>query len=308
MNLLIKFFVSGAAFYPGAVLLIIGAFLSMKGTKNTFKVTSGIMFLIGILLVLLSGVPIPMFVFSLMAVMVAGLYFFTGFEGKETRLFFWIARLILICCVFYLTATDLKYRKSPVIRRDNLKKMYVIGTSLSLAHSGPSYVDILKKKYGIKAFNLSEPRNTPSLAMSQADLISSSDILILLELGMQDDYGDFRRELEELLKTLSGHRRVIMMFELPRLSSGGSFIKVQREMADKYGVILIPRRILAGVIYNWRQTNINNLSEKDHQQLAEYLAKIFKGCFRKEKHVDYTEKTNPQEIESAPVENEAKSK
>ncbi len=277
----------------------------MKGKVNAIKITSGILFFLGILLVLLSGIPIPMFVFSLMAVMIAGLYFFTGFEAKETYLFFWVARLILICCVFYLTATELKCSKTPVVRRNNLKKMYVLGTSLSQSQSGPSYVDLLKSKYGIKAFNLSEPRNTPANAMSQADLISSSDILILIELGMHDDYVEFSRELDELLKTLSGHRRVIMMFELPRMSSGGSFIRVQREMANKYGVILIPRRVLARVVYNWRQTNINNLPEKDHQWLAEYLAKILQDCFRDEKSVVPVENVKPavpQKSAAAPVE------
>ena len=156
-------------------------------------------------------------------------------------------------------------------------KMYVVGTSLSMAAPGESYADILKSKYGINAFNLSMERNSPQSALKQAEMMSSADLLILLELGMDDDFSDFSFNLKHLLEALSGRGRTIVMFELPRSPLPGNFVRVQRELAREYNVKLSPRHVLAGAIR--RSENRVSLSAEQHRKLADLLGEQLTGVF-----------------------------
>jgi lysophospholipase L1-like esterase len=86
-----------------------------------------------------------------------------------------------------------------------------------------------------------------------ADGVTHEDHLILIELGGNDliagePSDTFERGLEALSAKLAVSGRTIAMFELPLLPDRIAYGQIQRRLAAKYGVSLIPKRYLAGVI------------------------------------------------------------
>ena len=278
MNIITEFFVAGYAFFAGVAILVMATFLSIRGSKERIRILYGILFALGMLLIVVSATPVPMLIFSLSATAMGVLYFFAGFEARETKMLFWGARLVLLAALAYLLMSELEHWRMPKISNSDHSKMYVVGTSLSMAPPGVSYTDLLKSKYGINAFNLSQERNNPQSALKQAEMMSSSDLLILLELGMDDDFSDFSFNLKHLLEAVSGGGRTIMMFELPRSPLSGRFVSTQRELAQQYNVKLIPRHVLAGAIR--RSPHYGSLSAEEHRKLADLLGTSLQNNYR----------------------------
>lgn len=282
MNFLIEYFVSGQSFFSGSLMLILAAFISCRHEKLYLRIITGILFFVGMMFVIFSGVAIPVFLFIVMGLCLATLYFFTPFEGNGTRMFFWIARGVLVFSILAVFIPEMARVRMPVIEAREHKKMYVIGTGLSMnENSGHSYVEYLRDRYRMNIFNLSEPGNTAKKAISQADLIATDNIMILIELGMDEDYSEYAVFMDQLLSRLAGKNRTIMMFELPRLSTEGNFSQLQRQLAEKYQVKLIPKRILAAAIYNWGNRRNMQLTDQAHLWMANLLGPRLHSCVKK---------------------------
>ena len=88
---------------------------------------------------------------------------------------------------------------------------------------------------------------------SLANRLIEQDHLVLIELGGNalisgERADDFERSLDEALAKLVSPKRTIVMFELPLLPQMITYGRVQRRLAKRYGVWLIPRRFLTAVI------------------------------------------------------------
>ena len=59
---------------------------------------------------------------------------------------------------------------------------------------------------------------------------------------------EFERSLELLLKILAAQGRTVVMFKLPLLPNRISYGRIQRQLASKCGVWLIPKRCLTAVL------------------------------------------------------------
>jgi len=116
-------------------------------------------------------------------------------------------------------------------------------------------------------------------ALSNAKRIDDSAGLVILEIGGNDLlYGspDFAANLERLLQeACKGDRRVVMV-ELPLPPFFITYGATQRRLARKYGVTLIPKRILAGVVTSEGATTDSlHLSNRGHELLADAFSKVF---------------------------------
>jgi len=282
MNILIEYFVSGKAFFAGTLMVIFAAFLSCAHEKTYMRIINGTLMVVGIGFIIFSGVPIALTLFLLVAVAMAILLFFVQYEKTTNRLFFWIVRTVLVFCVMGMLINETRYIRIPTLDSREYKKMYVIGTSLSAGdNTNRSYVELLRDRYHLNIFNLSKPDATTKEALSQAEMLATDNILILIELGMEEDYLEYKTFLDQLLGQLSGRNRTIVMFELPRLAADGNFVQVQRELAAKYRVKLIPKKVLAAAIYDWNNRNRMQLSNEAHDWLAKLLGPRLENCIKK---------------------------
>jgi len=282
MNILVEYFVSGKSFFAGDLMIIFAAFLSCAHERLFFRVATSAMLILGLLFMIFSGVPISWIPFVLVAAAVAIIFFFSQYEKASNRIFFWSVRGGLVAVMLAMLINETKYLRIPSLDSREYKKMYVIGTGFSMSeNNGRSYVDILHDRYRLNIFNLSEPGNTTKKAMSQAEMLSSGDILILIELGMEEDFLEYKTFLKQLLSQLTGKNRTVVMFELPRLSGDGNYAEAQRELAAQYKVKLIPKKVLASAIYDWHSRRPQQLADEAHDWLAKLLAPRLENCIKK---------------------------
>ena len=282
MDILIEYFVSGKAFFAGTLMVIFAAFLSCAHKRLFLRIITDVLFLVGIGFIIFSGVPVALWLYLPVVAALAILFFFSQYEKASNRLFFWIVRSVLVFCMMALLLNETRYLRIPTLDSREYKKMYVIGTSLSCSENhNRSYVELVRDRYRLNIFNLSESGYTTKKALSQAELLGTDNILVLIELGMDEDYLEYKEFLKQLLEQLSGKNRTIVMFELPRLSADGNFSQLQRELAAKYKVKLIPKKVLAAAIYNWNSRHRLQLSEDANDWLAKLLGPRLENCIKK---------------------------
>jgi lysophospholipase L1-like esterase len=111
-----------------------------------------------------------------------------------------------------------------------------------------------------------------------AEKITPEDHIVLIEIGGNDllagtPSSEFRRALDALLSKVSAPGRTLLMFELPLLPNKIAYGQIQRRLATKYRVLLIPKRFLVDVIGGANATSDGlHLSEAGARRMATLMA------------------------------------
>lgn len=277
MGAIIEYFISGKALLPGAAMLILAAALSFKHRKPLFRVLFFILAILGLIFIIASATPVSTFVFGLVSLSIISLYFFSPLEARNTRVAFIIFRVTLAICAIHILLSEAAYRRMPPPTSPPPRKIYILGSGLSLNPGARAYADFLRDDHALNVFNLSRDGNTPAAALSQAGLIGSPDIMVIIELGCDLSFHEFADSIEPLVATLRKHDIPVAMFELPKISSAGNYVRLQRELAAKYRFALIPRQVLANAIHLHGKRDPGRLNESAHRAIAAYLGQWLKG-------------------------------
>jgi acyl-CoA thioesterase-1 len=121
---------------------------------------------------------------------------------------------------------------------------------------------------------------TVSSALRKAQQVAIPDGIVLVEIGGNDLLGsttvdDFRRDLEALLAHLTGPDRQIIMFELPLPPFCNGYGRVQRRLAAKHDVALIPKRVFLRVLAADNATlDSIHLSQHGHELMADSVWQV----------------------------------
>lgn len=161
----------------------------------------------------------------------------------------------LLVLLLTLSIVELFHRRMPVIRGPASDHLVVIGDSISsgLDSRVRPWPTVMQQMTGIGVKNLSRPGATTAEGLTMIQGVSPQDRLILIELGGNDlldgeSSETFAGALDTLLARLAARGRTILMFELPLLPQAVAYGRVQRRLADKYGVVLIPKKCLAAIL------------------------------------------------------------
>ena len=104
--------------------------------------------------------------------------------------------------------------------------------------------------------------------------------LVLAEIGGNDVLRANRPEafeqgLDVLLAKLRGDGRIVIMLELPLPPFHNRYGDVQRRLAKRHGVLLVPKRVLMGVLTAHGATvDTIHLSARGHALMAETVWSI----------------------------------
>lgn len=181
-----------------------------------------------------------------------------------------------IAAVVIAAGFELPYHLMPAIPRP--ARLFVIGDSLASGGFGE------RSPWPVKlgAHNLSSPSETALTALEnqipRLDRAAPGDCVIV-EIGGNDMLdglppGEFDSALDAILAALRPRR--VVMLELPVIPGAWRYGASQRRLARKYGVTLVPKRVLARVLLDPRNTIDGlHLTERGHAQLARDLAKLF---------------------------------
>ena len=224
-----------------------------------------------------SGTPIPLAIAVPLLALVTGLVFLVA-EPRRPRLRAGVASATIVLSLLATIPEAAHLYRTP--KKDKApERLLVLGDSLTSGGFGESgrWTTILGERCGLEIRDLSTPSETTRTA---ARSIGPDDLegieAVLVELGgndMLDDRnaGDFERDLDELFSLVEsvGDGTALYHLEFPVLPGKWGFAAVQRRLAQRHGVELIPKRVLAAVLTDPANTFDGlHLNDRGHAELA----------------------------------------
>jgi acyl-CoA thioesterase I len=257
LNPLLLYFASGESLYPGVGLLLGMVLTSRYRASRWLNWACRVVIWFAFALIVMSCPPFPRSI----AVVFGIVFLLWLISWNKTRLTRIGVRLqvatasILFVLLLALAGVELSHRNTPEINGPADDHLVVLGDSISAGigtHVTP-WPAVLQQTTGVEVKNFSKAGATISDGLAMTEHVSPMDRLILIELGGNDLLAGspspaFAKSCEGLLAKLAAPGRTIVMFELPLIPPQIGYGRAQRRLAAKYGVWLIPKRFLAGVI------------------------------------------------------------
>ena len=126
---------------------------------------------------------------------------------------------------------------------------------------------------------------TAASALNRAKKAQITGSVVIVAIGGNDILGSttaeqFENDLDALLAHLAAPHRQIVLFELPLPPFCYEYGRVQRVVAAKHNVTLIPRRVFLSVIAGSDSTlDTIHLSQSGHQYMADCVWRLVKSAF-----------------------------
>lgn len=269
---------SGQAFFSGVACLTIAVYLSARngrGQRHRLMARNALVCLGG-LLAFVSATPLPPW-FNLLLLLATLLWLTCEAFGGQL-----VPGLRVAAAVVWVAAAlvEWPYHLAPKVPPLGHPTLGIIGDSLT-AGMGESrtvtWPRILADRHGVSVRDHSLAGATVASALRQAAAMSSDERLVLLEIGGNDILGEttpsgFEKGLATLLASVCRPGRVVVMLELPLPPTYNAYGRIQRRLARQYKALLVPKRVLLGIIQGQGTTlDSIHLSRKGHQDMADAI-------------------------------------
>lgn len=285
MNWLVYHIVSGQAFFTGVGLVILAAVSSTRSRPIVRRITA-LSFLIGIIAVVISSTAILYWWYGI-AVAVTLVWIASRFQPNWRR---WSAYSVV--GVWLIAAMiELPYHITPSLDPARTRTMTVIGDSVTAGVGGDetseTWPHLLARQHQIAVQDISHMGETAASALKRAKSQSIESSVVIVEIGGNDLFSStttdaqFGLDLEALLDHLAAPNRQLIMFELPLPPFRNEFGRVQRTVAAKHNVILVPKRVFLSVIAGSGSTlDSIHLSQSGHQFMADCVWSLVQSAFK----------------------------
>jgi acyl-CoA thioesterase-1 len=276
------YFASGDSLYVGAALLLFVVLISSSLKPDWALRMRNITAWLALVMIVMACPPFSWFVD---AIFLAGyvLWFWTSnvvaVRPTWVRLRL-VATAALLALLFVLPAVEFSHRAMPMIAGARTDHLAVIGDSISSGVDSrvPAWPVVLQQLTGVVVKNLARPGAQTTEGIVMAEKITAEDRIVLIEIGGNDllagiPSSEFGRSLDALLSRVRAPGRMVLMFELPLLPNKIAYGQIQRRLATKYRVLLIPKRFLVDVIGGANATSDGlHLSEAGTRRMAALVA------------------------------------
>ncbi|WP_074308755.1 SGNH/GDSL hydrolase family protein [Singulisphaera sp. GP187] len=279
---------SGQSFFAGAASLIVAVVLSALTTRRPLRIVRNALVFLGGTLVFLSATPLlPWLTLLLVAVSLLWL----GGEAARGRL---SARLVLGLRGAVVTLwgaallVECPYHRAPTVPPLGRPILGIIGDSVTAGTNQATvktWPGLLADRHDVVVHDHSQAGANVASALRQANAVSADERLVLLEIGGNDILGDttpakFEAGLAILLATVRQPGRVLVMLELPLPPTYNAYGRIQRLLARRYNVLLVPKRVLLGVLQQQGLTvDSIHLSQVGHQHMANAIWAVLQGAY-----------------------------
>lgn len=272
------FCVSGKCFFLGIAILIFTVLMHFRVHHKLLLYLIYFFYILAILTILLSTTPLhPLFY-------VLWLTLFAGVQILRSRHHKFAAHALIIFIIFVLLAAliELPWHYSPEISLKTNQQIYVIGDSVSAgigSRDEITWPQMLEQTTCVRVINLAKAGATIETALQKQAPGIENDSLIILEIGGNDLLNhtpakEFRDCADNLLGKLTANNQVIWL-ELPLLPQHFEYGRIQRTLAGKYHIALVPKSLLSEVFETQGATSDGiHLTHKGHQTMADQMQKI----------------------------------
>ena len=283
MNWLVYHIVSGHAFFSGVALVIV-ATVSSTRSRPIFKRITVLAFLIGVVAIVVSSTAIPYWYYAFAAVVTLA-WIGSRYVVKWRR---WSP--FALAAVWFLAALiELPNHFAPSLSPASARSITVIGDSVTAGiggdESSETWPSILARDHDLNVQDISHVGETAASALKRAAANEIHSPIIVVEIGGNDLLGsttsaDFARDLDALLSHLAAPDRQIIMFELPLPPFCHEYGRIQRDMAKKHHVKLVPKRLFLSILADPDSTlDTIHLTQSGHRRMADLVWKLVQAAF-----------------------------
>jgi acyl-CoA thioesterase-1 len=276
----IYFVGSGNAFFVGAAAVLLGLNISILASGRMLLLVRNLAVLIGVILVAISATPLPWELYAILALITCVWLPLEWLKARVWPKAMIAARTATLAVWLAALGMELPYHFTPTLPALENPVLFVIGDSVSAGmreREEGTWPKRLAQDRHIDVRDFSKMGATVGSARMQAERIGEAPGLVLLEIGGNDLLGStmpeqFEERLDLLLSVVCRRNRTVVMLELPLPPFCNRFGIIQRRLAAKYDVVLIPRRIFIGVLTTSGATVDGiHLSPDGHAQMAEVI-------------------------------------
>jgi acyl-CoA thioesterase-1 len=278
---------SGQAFFLGSGLILLGLALSVTVKAKGMLVLRDLGVIVGGILVTISATPLPYWFYGVLGSISLTWLMLEWMKGKVGKK--WLVGFRLAVLVSWLTGIVLEvpYHVMPTVPALGQPDLFVIGDSVS-AGTGKketTWPRLLARQHSLVAHDFSQMGANVASAMKQARCLENRDGLVLLEIGGNDllgttTAGKFQEGLDKLLACVCRPGRTVVMFELPLVPFANEFGRQQRNLANQYGVLLVPKRIFLRVLTTAGATEDGvHLTPAGHQLMADTVWDVLRPAY-----------------------------
>lgn len=284
MNPVVLFFASGDSFYFGAALLLLVIATSPYLTRRWALGCRNTTAWLALAMIVMACPPFPwmisaIFLGAFVMWFIGANWSAAGWVWVRSRL---VVTSVLVLLLLVLPAIEFSHRRMPEIVGAPCDHLAVIGDSISsgIGLRVPAWPLVMEQMTGVPVKNLARAGADMIEAQSMAKEITPEDRVVLLEIGGNDllagvPSGEFGKNLDALLSNVSAPGRTVVMFELPLFPHKTAYGQIQRRLAAKYGVWLIPKRFLVNVIGGANATSDGlHLSDAGTHHMAALAAQV----------------------------------
>ena len=281
MNWIIFHIASGEAFFTGAVMAVAGV-CARFSTRSWIRWCSSLVFLIGLLLIGVSATPFPYWFYTVAGLISAG-WLVIGESENSPKRRKRIAAGLTVAVWLLAAGWELTCHITPSVESADSEPIVIFADSLTAGigeNEAETWPHLLKRTQGATIHDFSRIGATVSSVLHKVQQIDVPEGIVILEIGGNDILGTtsverFAATLDECLTLLRKTNPRIIMFELPLPPFCNSYGLVQRRLARKHGVTLIPKRVLMGVLARRGATlDSIHLTQSGHDTLAKTVWRI----------------------------------
>jgi acyl-CoA thioesterase I len=283
MNWLVYHIVSGQAFFTGIVLLIAAAGCSLKPMRYPQRL---IKFTVvpGLLLIAISSTPIP-YAYYAFAICVTVGWIIATYTKRYRR----TAAIVFATAWMTAALIEARYHTVPIVGASPDRTLTVIGDSVTAGIGGDekseTWPRILAREHDLQVQDISHMGDTAASALKRVTTQGIRSSNIIIEIGGNDLLGSttpsqFRADLDGLLKAVESSDRQIVMFELPLPPFCHEFGRLQRTLAHKHRVKLIPKRVFLSIVAGSDSTlDSIHLSQTGHQKMSDLVWNVIRPAY-----------------------------
>ncbi len=283
MNPVVVHIVSGHAFFTGVALVVIAAIASTPG-RPIAKRMAVLASFVGLLAIVISSTPIPYWYCAIAAVGTV-----VWIASLVQRRFWSRAPMVLAGVWLGAALLELPYHFTPRLQVAVDRSVTVFGDSVTAGigddETSETWPRILARMHQLKVQDLSHVGETAASALERARAHQIESSVVVIEIGGNDLLGsttaaEFARDLEALLTYVESPNRQVVMFELPLPPFYHAYGRVQRRLAAKHHVALVPKHVFLSVLAASGSTlDSIHLSQSGHQLMADRVWRILQPAF-----------------------------
>lgn len=298
--LLVKHIASGQAFCTGVGLVVLAAYLAIRGRRRWATVLS----VVGLFLIAASATPLPLPYYVAMGILSLAWIIVIRRQPRSkenepspheqqptspTRSkLMRILTGLLVAGWLIGVGLELPHQLMPTIPAASAHRLTIFADSVTAGmgeREAVTWPELFAAAHPIEVIDQSRMGATSASATVLAQAQPPEAGIVFLEIGGNDVLGsttavEFEQTLDELLQTVSGPERQVVMLELPLPPLFNEYGLIQRRLASQHGAVLIPKRFLLDVLLS-KSTTLDSihLSQQGHQQMADRVWELLQPSF-----------------------------